>query len=163
VGDPRAGEHRSSTLSAIIVMVCTAGSRLFGGVRQVLINYYFGGAGAADAMNVVFGIPNNMRKLFAEGAFSSAFIPVLSTTLTEDPTGERPRSLVRTLIAFQLLVLAPLVALSLAFPRAFVDMLFVFRDQGRAEMASQLMRWMFNYILLVSLSSLVMAVLNSHG
>jgi len=66
------------------VMLCTAGSRLFGYVRQALLNYYFGGSGAADAINAVFNIPNYLRKLFAEGAFSSAFIPVLSTTLAED-------------------------------------------------------------------------------
>ena len=156
-------ESRSRTLSAVIVMVCTAASRLFGYVRQALINYYFGGAGAADAMNVVFTIPNNLRKLFAEGAFSSAFIPVLSSAISEDRSGERPRELVKTLVAFQLLVLVPLVALSLIFPRVFVNVLTVFRDQSRVQMASELMRWMFNYILLVSLSSLVMAVLNSHG
>jgi putative peptidoglycan lipid II flippase len=144
-------------------MACTAGSRLFGYVRQALLSYYFGGAGPADPINVVFSIPNNLRKLFAEGAFSSAFIPVLSSTLTEDATGQRSRELVRTLIAFQMLVLLPLVALSLAFPRVFVDILFVFKEASKAEEAARLMRWMFNYILLVSFSSLVMAVLNSHG
>jgi putative peptidoglycan lipid II flippase len=158
-----AGAGRQSTVSTVIVMLCTAGSRLFGYVRQALFNYYFGGSGAADAINAVFNIPNNLRKLFAEGAFSSAFIPVLSTTLTEDPSGLRPRELVRTLAALQLLVLVPLVALSLAFPRLIVTGLLSFSDPGKVEVGAQLMRWMFNYILLVSLSALVMAVLNSHG
>lgn len=162
------GEHlevetRSRTLTTVLVMVCTAASRLFGYVRQALISIYFGDAGAADAMNAVFTIPNNLRKLFAEGAFSSAFIPVLSSTIEEDPSGKRPRELVRTLVAFQLLVLVPLVGVSLAFPGAFVDLLTRFRDPAKVQMGVQLMRWMFNYILLVSLSSLVMAVLNSHG
>jgi putative peptidoglycan lipid II flippase len=154
---------RQSTVSTVIVMLCTAGSRLFGYVRQALFNYYFGGAGAADAINAVFNIPNNLRKLFAEGAFSSAFIPVLSTTLAEDPSGVRPRELVRTLVALQLAVLLPLVALSLAFPRLIVTGLLTFGDPGKVAVAAQLMRWMFNYILFVSLSALVMAVLNSHG
>ena len=163
----QAPEHASdtnrSTRSAVIVMVCTAASRLFGYVRQALLNYYFGGGAAADAMNAVYNIPNNLRKLFAEGAFSSAFIPVLSTTLAEDPSGKRSRELVRTLVAFQLLVLVPLVALSLAFPRFFVLTLLNFKDAATIDTATQLMRWMFNYILLVSLSSLTMAVLNTHG
>ncbi|MGA2640077.1 MAG: murein biosynthesis integral membrane protein MurJ [Spirochaetia bacterium] len=154
---------RQSTVSTVIVMVCTAASRLFGYVRQALFNYYFGGAGAADAINAVFNIPNNLRKLFAEGAFSSAFIPVLSTTLAEDPAGSRPRDLVRTLVALQLLVLVPLVALSLAFPRLIVTGLLTFSDPAKVAVGAQLMRWMFNYILFVSLSALVMAVLNSHG
>ena len=160
-GVPTAG--RQSTVSTVIVMVCTAGSRLFGYVRQALFNYYFGGAGAADAINAVFNIPNNLRKLFAEGAFSSAFIPVLSTTLAEDGSGARPRELVRTLVTLQLLVLLPLVALSLAFPRLIVTGLLTFSDPEKVAVGAQLMRWMFNYILFVSLSALVMAVLNTHG
>lgn len=76
-GEPHAVETRSRTLTTVLVMVCTAASRLFGYVRQALIGIYFGDAGAADAMNAVFTVPNNLRKLFAEGAFSSAFIPVL--------------------------------------------------------------------------------------
>ena len=154
---------RQSTVNTVIVMLCTAGSRLFGYVRQALFNYYFGGSGAADAINAVFNIPNNLRKLFAEGAFSSAFIPVLSTTLAEDTTGLRPRELVRTLAALQLLVLVPLVALSLAFPRLIVTGVLAFSDPAKVAVGVQLMRWMFNYILFVSLSALVMAVLNSHG
>ncbi len=160
---PASREGRQNTVSTVIVMICTAGSRLFGYVRQALFNYYFGGSGAADAINAVFNIPNNLRKLFAEGAFSSAFIPVLSTTLAEDASGPRPRELVRTLVALQLLVLVPLVGLSLAFPRLIVTGLLTFSDPQKIAVGTQLMRWMFNYILLVSLSALVMAVLNSHG
>jgi putative peptidoglycan lipid II flippase len=158
-----AAAGRRSTVSTVIVMVCTAGSRLFGYVRQALFNYYFGGAGAADAINAVFNIPNNLRKLFAEGAFSSAFIPVLSTTLEEDASGARPRELVRTLVTLQLCVLLPLVALSLVFPGVFVTGLLNFTDPEKIAVGAQLMRWMFNYILFVSLSALVMAVLNTHG
>ncbi len=159
----RVAGSRVSTVSTVIVMLCTAGSRLFGYVRQALFSYYFGASGAADAMNAVFNIPNNLRKLFAEGAFSSAFIPVLSTAIEEDPSGERPRALVRTLVAFLLLVLLPLVGLSLAFPRFFVELLLRFSDPQKIDVSAKLMRWMFNYILLVSLSALAMAVLNSHG
>ena len=156
-------ETRKRTLTTVLVMACTAGSRLFGYVRQALIGIYFGDAGAADAMNAVFAVPSTLRRLFAEGAFSSAFIPVLSTTLAEDPSGKRARELVRTLVAFLLLVLLPFVGLSLGFPRIFVNVLIPFKDPSKTEMAVRLMRWMFNYILLVSLSALVMAVLNSHG
>jgi putative peptidoglycan lipid II flippase len=156
-------QARASTVSTVIVMVCTAASRLFGYVRQALFSYYFGAGGAADAMNAVFTIPNNLRKLFAEGAFSSAFIPVLSTTIEADPSGRRSRALVSSLAGFLLLVLLPLVGLSLAFPQLFVRVLLRFTEPDKVQSAAALMRWMFNYILLVSLSALVMAVLNSHG
>ena len=156
------GEQRSS-LSAVMVMACTAGSRLFGYVRQALFSYYFGASGAADALNAVFNIPNNLRKLFAEGAFSSAFIPVLSSTIEEDPSGARPRRLFSNLAAFLILALLPFVGLSIAFPRLFVDVLLRFSDPAKVSVGAQGMQWMFNYILLVSLSALVMAALNSHG
>jgi putative peptidoglycan lipid II flippase len=161
-GLPRRAEGRSS-VSAVIVMACTAGSRLFGYVRQALFSYYFGASGAADALNAVFNIPNNLRKLFAEGAFSSAFIPVLSSTIEEDPSGARPRRLARNLSAFLVIVLLPLVGLSIAFPHVFVTTLLQFSDPAKVTVGAQGMQWMFNYILLVSLSALVMAVLNSHG
>ena len=151
------------TLSAVVVMVCTAISRLFGFIKQALISYYFGASGNADALNAVFNIPNNLRKLFAEGAFSSAFIPVLSSAIATDASGERPRALVRNLVAFQLLLLVPLVALGLAFPRIFMEIINPFSDPSKIPVAAQLFRWMFNYILFVSLSAVVMAVLNSHG
>ena len=156
-------DSRGSTVSTVIVMLCTTASRLFGYVRQALFSYYFGATGAADAMNAVFNIPNNLRKLFAEGAFSSAFIPVLSTTIEEDPSGKRSRALVSALSAFLLIVLLPLVGLSIIFPRLFVNVLLQFTDPQKVGTAARLMQWMFNYILLVSLSDLVMAVLNSHG
>ena len=161
-GAPRRSNSRSSA-SAVIVMACTAGSRLFGYVRQALFSYYFGASGAADSLNAVFNIPNNLRKLFAEGAFSSAFIPVLSSTIEEDPSGARPRKLASNLAAFLIMVLLPLVGLSIAFPRIFVETLLRFSDPAKVAVGAQGMQWMFNYILLVSLSALVMAVLNSHG
>ncbi len=162
-GPRPAAESRRSTVNTVIVMVCTAASRLFGYVRQALFNYYFGGSGAADAMNAVFNIPNNLRKLFAEGAFSSAFIPVLSSTIAEDRSSERARELVRVLTGFLIVVLLPFIALSIAAPRLLVVGLLSFSDPQKVAVGAQLMRWMFNYILLVSLSALVMAVLNTHG
>ncbi len=152
-----------ASFSAVVVMVCTAASRLFGYVRSALIALYFGASGDADALNAVYMIPNNLRKLFAEGAFASAFIPSLATAINEDHSLERSREMVRSLIGFLLVVLVPFVALSLVFPRAFVAVLLQFPDPHKADTAAQLMRWIFNYILLVSLSGLVQAALNTHG
>jgi putative peptidoglycan lipid II flippase len=156
-------EQKRSTLSTIIVMVCTAGSRLFGYVKMALINAFFGATGAADAINAVFLVPNSLRKLFAEGAFSAAFIPVLSSTLADDPSGAAARRLVRSLAAFLVIALGPLVVLSLAFPDVFLKLLLDFPDQAKIPLARTLLRWEFNYILPVSLGALVMAVLNLHG
>jgi putative peptidoglycan lipid II flippase len=156
-------EQKRSTLSTVVVMVCTAASRLFGYVKMALINAFFGATGAADAINAVFLVPNSLRKLFAEGAFSAAFIPVLSSTLADDSSGEAARRLVRSLAAFLILALGPLVILSLAVPDVLLKLLLDFPDPSKAPLARTLLAWEFNYILPVSLGALAMAVLNSHG
>jgi putative peptidoglycan lipid II flippase len=156
-------QQKRGTLSAIMVMACTALSRLFGYVKIALINAFFGGSGPADVINIVFAVPNSLRKLFAEGAFSSAFIPVLSSTMADDPTEVAARRLVRSLSAFLLLCLGTLSALSLALPGAFLGLLANFDDPSKLPLARVLFRWEFNYILFVSLSALVQAVLNTHG
>src|SRR5213080_3552188 len=55
-------------------------SRILGFVRDVLIARLFGAGAAMDAFNVAFRIPNLLRRLFAEGAFSQAFVPLLAET-----------------------------------------------------------------------------------
>jgi putative peptidoglycan lipid II flippase len=156
-------EPKRSTLSTIVVMACTTASRLFGYVKMALINAFFGATGSADVINAVFLVPNSLRKLFAEGAFSAAFIPVLSSTLSDDPSGDAARRLVRSLAAFLILALGPLVVLSLAVPDLFLKLLLDFPDPAKMPLARTLLRWEFNYILPVSLGALAMAVLNSHG
>jgi putative peptidoglycan lipid II flippase len=151
-----------STLSTVLVMTCTAASRLFGYVKLALIGAFFGASGSADALNAVFNIPNNLRKLFAEGALSSAFIPVLSSTIVEEDR-ERSRTLVKNLFALQVLIIVPLVALSLVFPNVFIRLLLVFPDAEKLSTAGMLLRWMFNYIFFVSIGAVIMAALNCHG
>jgi putative peptidoglycan lipid II flippase len=154
--------ERTSTLSSFVVMACTAVSRLFGFVKIALIGALFGASGNGDVVNVVFAIPNDLRKLFAEGAFSSAFIPVLSSANVEDPSGGRARRLARHLLTFQTLILAPLVALSVVAPQLFVHLLLDFAEPEKVALSAGLLRWMFSFILIVSLSATLMAVLNTH-
>ena len=59
--------RRQSFLSTLAVMAGTLGSRILGFVRIALISMYFGASGEADILNAVFNIPNNFRKLLAEG------------------------------------------------------------------------------------------------
>jgi putative peptidoglycan lipid II flippase len=146
----------------MVVMACTATSRLFGYLKVALIGALFGSSGVADVVNAVFGIPNDLRKLFAEGAISAAFIPALSTALAEDLSGARARLLARSLLTFQLLILAPLVALSVARPQILASLLLRFPDPRDLALAAGLLRWMFSFVLLVSLAATVMAVLNTH-
>ena len=149
-----------SALSTLGVMVCTFLSRIFGFVRIAVIGAIFGASGEADVLNAVFTIPNNLRKLMAEGALSSAFIPVLSKSLVKDPT-ETPK-IVRNIISFQLAVLVPLLLLSVIFADPIVRILLDFPESERIALSSDLFRWMIHYLLLVSLSAVFMGVLNAH-
>lgn len=73
---PRApGLLRSSGVVGVMTML----SRVLGLVRDMVIARYFGAGAGADAFFVAFKIPNFLRRLFAEGAFSQAFVPVLSS------------------------------------------------------------------------------------
>src|ERR1051325_6574088 len=67
---------------ASIVSMMTLASRITGLVRELLVAASFGASAWTDAFNVAFRIPNLLRRLFAEGAFSAAFVPILAETRT---------------------------------------------------------------------------------
>ncbi|MDR3201378.1 MAG: murein biosynthesis integral membrane protein MurJ, partial [Spirochaetales bacterium] len=98
---------KKSTLQTVVVMVSTTVSRLFGFVRIAVIGAIFGASGTADVLNAVFTVPNNLRKLMAEGALSSAFIPVLAKSIVQDTTLTRAKKIVRAILSFQFIVLVP--------------------------------------------------------
>ena len=69
--------------SSAVVSVMTLLSRVLGMVRDMVVASYFGSGAAADAFFIAFKIPNFLRRLFAEGAFAQAFVPVLSEYRTK--------------------------------------------------------------------------------
>ena len=71
-------DQRRLLKSSGIVSLMTMVSRVFGLVRDMVIAYFFGAGAGADVFFLAFRIPNLFRRLFAEGAFSQAFVPVLS-------------------------------------------------------------------------------------
>ncbi|MDC7232003.1 MAG: murein biosynthesis integral membrane protein MurJ [Spirochaetales bacterium] len=155
--------RRQSMLSTLAVMAGTLGSRILGFVRIALISMYFGASGEADILNAVFNIPNNFRKLLAEGALSSAFIPELSRQIVSEPEGKGSRNLSRSILGLQLLILIPLSVLCVFFPEIVLKIFIRFQEPWKMEMAVRLFRWIFHYILLISVSAVLMAVLNSHN
>jgi putative peptidoglycan lipid II flippase len=162
--EPRAADStRSSTVVTVLVMGCTLLSRLLGFVRIAVIGALFGASGTADVWNAVFTIPNNLRKLMAEGALSSAFIPSLSASLVEDPTGREALRITRKVLSLQLALLLPLVLLCALFARQVVGILLAFPSPEKMQLSVSLFRWVFAYLLFISLSAVLMAVLNSHG
>jgi len=155
----------SSARSTAMVMGITSISRLLGFVRQAAVNAVFGASGNADVLNAVFNIPNNLRKLLAEGALSSAFIPVLARASSDDEEREQgvPQRIVRNLLAFQYLVLIPLLVLSVFFAGPITRFILDFPELERQELAADLFRWFIHYALLISVSAVIMGTLNSRG
>lgn len=154
--------HAAGVRSGVGVMLATLLSRLLGFLRIAVIGALFGGGGVADVIHIVFGIPNNLRKLMAEGALSAAFIPVLSRANLEDPDGRRGRALGRSLLGLQYAILVPVALAGTIFARPVVSFLLDFTDPERLELAAQLFRPMIWYALLVSLSAVLMGILQSH-
>ncbi len=158
----QAAAIRRSTVTTVLVMGCTALSRLLGFLRIAVIGAVFGASGVADVWNAVFTIPNNLRKLMAEGALSSAFIPSLSGALHEDGSGAEARALTRKILTLQLVILVPLLGLAVVLARPVITTLLSFPQAAKMELSVSLFRWVFAYLLFVSLSAVLMAVLNSH-
>jgi putative peptidoglycan lipid II flippase len=157
-------EHKQKrrSLSAVIVMACTLGSRILGFVKVAVINAVFGAAGQADVLNAVFSIPNNLRKLMAEGALSSAFIPEFNRKLAQKDR-DGARMLARRIMGFQYLVLVPLIIAAVLLGPQAVKIFLRFPSAAEMALAGELFRYFIPYLLLVSISAVLMAVLNSHG
>ena len=160
----RTESSRKTSISAIAVMLCTLISRILGFIRIAVIGAFFGASGEADVLNSVFSIPNNLRKLMAEGALSTSFIPVLSESIVKEKNHEATAGLVRNILSFQAVILIPLCILSIVFADFLINgILLDFDDPYLRELSVSLFRWFINYILLISISAALMAVLNSNG
>lgn len=150
--------------SAASVAVATSSSRVLGYVRDMVIAATFGAGPAADAFFVAFRIPNFLRRLFAEGAFSQAFVPVLSQYRTQREPAE-----VRDLVAHTLGTLgAALLGTALLAVLASPLLVWLLApgfgdDPQRGALTGTLLRVTFWYLPLVSLAAAVGGVLNTFG
>ena len=139
-------------------------SRIFGFIRDVVLARVFGAGVAMDAFVVAFRIPNFMRRLFAEGSFSLAFVPVLSEAQEK---GDRAavRELIDHVTGALLSVLLLITAVGvLAAP--WVTALFApswyLEQSAEYEPAVQMLRITFPYILFISLTALAGGILNTY-
>ncbi len=144
--------------AASIVSLLTLASRVTGLVRELLVAASFGASAWTDAFNVAFRIPNLLRRLFAEGAFSQAFVPILAETRATqgDAVTQRLIDAVATVLAWVLL--ATCVVGVLAAP-----LLVWLIGSGLAQFdgAVLMTRWMFPYIGFMSMVALSAGVLNT--
>ena len=146
--------------AASTVSLLTLASRVTGLARDLLMASAFGVSGLTDAFNVAFRIPNLLRRLFAEGAFSQAFVPVLAASRARDGDAATKVLIdaVATALAWALLLTcvvgvlaAPLLVWALASGL----------DERSFDAGVLMTRWMFPYIACMSLVALSAGILNT--
>ncbi|MDB4349584.1 murein biosynthesis integral membrane protein MurJ [Omnitrophica bacterium] len=153
---------RSLLKSTGIISLATAISRVLGFVRDILIASFFGTGGPIQAFIVAFKIPNLLRHFVAEGATSSAFVPVLSEYLVTKDKDEY-RHLANVLLNILVIVLVVIVLIGTAAAPFIVRVIapgFV-TEPYQLKLATDLTRVMFPYIFLVGLAAYAMGILNS--
>jgi len=139
-------------------------SRVLGFVREILLATVFGATGGMDAFLVALMIPNFGRRMFAEGAFSQAFVPVFTATKT---TGTHAEA--RDLVAVVMGTLGGFLGVvTLIGCLAAPVLVWLFAsgfatDPEKGALAAGLLRWTFPYLMFISLTSLAGGVLNAYG
>jgi len=144
--------------AASTVSLLTLASRITGLIREALIAGAFGASALTDAFNVAWRIPNLLRRLFGEGAFSQAFVPILAATRERDGDAATHQLVdaVGTVLLWSLLAT---VVVGVAAAPAVVWL--VASGLARFDEAVWMTRLMFPYIALISLVSLAAGILNT--
>ena len=150
--------------SIVTIGSITTVSRIFGFIRDILIAATLGAGVAADVFFVAFKFPNLFRRLFAEGAFSMAFVPIFAGILEEEGKAKAKEFADQAMGALIGVLLVLVIVMEIAMPwtmRAFAPGFL--DDPRKFDLAVELTRITFPYILLISLVSLFAGVLNSFG
>ena len=154
---------KSLLRSSLLTGSMTMASRILGLIRDIVLASVLGAGGAMDAFAVAQKIPNFFRRLFAEGAFSQAFIPVLAE-YKEKGTRDAVKELVdkvagclgSILLLFTLAGIAGAVGFAYVFGWGYAD------EPEKFSLLTDLIRITFPYLMLISLTGFAGAILNSY-
>ena len=154
--------RKSLIFSSLKMATATFSSRILGLVREQVMASMFGASGLTDAFTVAYRVPNMLRDLFAEGAFSSAFVPTFTKAKLDGKEGAKQflwsmfivLLLLTGLIATTVIIFAPEVV-ALMTSKAFLE------DTERAELCITMVKIMAPFLTFISLSALFMGALNS--
>lgn len=157
---PSPGLLRSSAVVSSVTML----SRVMGLIRDIVFAKFVGAGLDADAFFVAFKIPNFLRRLFAEGAFSQAFVPVLaeyrergSRAAVQELIDRVAGCLGSVLIAVTVFAVVASPAVAAVFAMGFLD------DDYKFGLTSHFIRITFPYLFLISMTGFAGAILNSYG
>lgn len=150
--------------SSGLVSGLTLSSRILGFVRDLVIAQVFGASASTDAFFVAFKIPNFLRRLFAEGAFSQAFVPVLAAAREEGGDTRVKGVIDRVAGSFTLLLILLTLAGTLLSPLLIQIFAPGFTEHpDQAQLAAELLRITFPYLILIALTALSGGILNTYG
>ncbi|HIL42029.1 MAG TPA: murein biosynthesis integral membrane protein MurJ [Gammaproteobacteria bacterium] len=156
---------RSFLKSSVTVTVMTLLSRILGLIRDFIIAKYFGANGLTDAFLVAFRVPNFLRRLFGEGAFSQAFVPILAEAKANNSEAEVQNVINHIATKFLIflviitviaVVIAPLIIFLFAWGFYFSE------ESSKFYLATDMLRITFPYLLLISLTAFSGAILNTY-
>ncbi len=139
-------------------------SRVFGFLRDMTVAHIFGANAGTDAFYVAFKIPNLLRRLFAEGSFAQAFVPLLAEYKIQRSQEDMKEfinhlagslALILFVVTVACMVASPLL-ISLFAP-GFVE------EPAKFDLASQMLRITFPYLFFISLTAFMASILNTHN
>ncbi|MBV8124020.1 MAG: murein biosynthesis integral membrane protein MurJ [Burkholderiaceae bacterium] len=146
--------------AASTISILTLVSRVTGLVREQMVAALFGANWITDAFQVAFRIPNMLRRLFAEGAFSQAFVPVLAATRARDGD-EATHALINAVATLLLWALLLTCVVGVVGAPLLVWLLGAGMPAQGREISAVMTRWMFPYIGCMSLVALSAGILNT--
>jgi putative peptidoglycan lipid II flippase len=150
----------------MVVSFFTLLSRVFGFARDVFFAKYLGTGYVSEAFFMAYKIPNFFRNLFAEGVFYSSFVPLLSTELTKkDENNSLIKNFSRNIFSLMLYFLFLLtIIMEISMPVIIKTLAPTFiNDLQKYSLTIQLSRIMFPFLIIVSLSSALSAILNCYN
>ncbi|MEI6209154.1 MAG: murein biosynthesis integral membrane protein MurJ [Desulfuromonadales bacterium] len=155
-------EKNNIARAAGILGSATMLSRIMGMVRDMVVSRLFGAGLATDAFFAAFQIPNMLRRFFAEGALTAAFVPTFSATLSQRGD-DKARELANICFTLLTIVMTGITLAGIIFSPYIIGLMFPgFRaEPGKFELAVLLNRMMFPYIFFISLVALCMGILNT--
>ncbi len=140
-------------------------SRILGFIRDVLIAQYIGVSVLSDAFFAAFRLPNFFRRIFAEGAFNSAFVPIFVEKLQDKKTDKDELFFARNIFSFLFYALLIFIIILQIFMPFCMKILFpgFFTDPEKSTLLISLSRITIFYLIFISLVSLLSGILNSIG
>ena len=143
----------------LVMAAATALSRMFGLFRDVAIAERFGASAAYDAFIVAFFVPHLLRRLLAEGALSTAFVPAYTASMID---GEDAHGLANNVLSILLLVFPLIAIVGILLAPYYVPFLASGFDQAKLAQTVLLARILFPFIALVGLASVFTGILHAH-